>query len=64
LFQPRPPLSDATKQEIYEAFVSDSENWTVRKLATKFGISLKRVEAILKLKSTEKEMEMNVWNML
>ncbi|KAG0737202.1 hypothetical protein G6F57_012961 [Rhizopus arrhizus] len=59
LFQPRPPLSDATKQEIYEAFVSDSENWTVRKLATKFGISLKRVEAILKLKSTEKEMEMN-----
>ncbi|KAI8372242.1 eukaryotic mitochondrial regulator protein-domain-containing protein [Choanephora cucurbitarum] len=59
LFQPRPPLSDARRQEIYDAFVTDPENWTVRKLATKYGISLKRVEAILKLKSLEKEMEMN-----
>lgn len=48
------------RQEIYDAFESDPENWTVRKLATKYGISLKRVEAILKLKSSEKEMEMNV----
>lgn len=60
LFQPRPPLSDALRQEVYEAFVSDPETWTVRKLATKYNISLKRVEAILKLKAAEKEMEINV----
>ncbi|KAI9478149.1 MAG: eukaryotic mitochondrial regulator protein-domain-containing protein [Benjaminiella poitrasii] len=59
LFQPRPPLSDARRQEIYDTFTSDPENWTVRKLATKYGISLKRVEAVLKLKASEKELEMN-----
>ncbi|RCH83125.1 hypothetical protein CU098_007404 [Rhizopus stolonifer] len=59
LFQPRPPLSDATKQQMYDAFASDSQKWTVRKLASKHGVSLKRVEAILKLKSFEKEMETN-----
>ncbi|KAK4521775.1 uncharacterized protein ATC70_004311 [Mucor velutinosus] len=59
LFQPRTPLSDARRQEIYDAFISDPEQWSVRKLATQFGISLKRVEAILTLKAQEKEMEMN-----
>jgi hypothetical protein len=29
-------------------------------LATKYGVSLKRIEAILTLKASEKEMEMNV----
>ncbi|CAO3662155.1 unnamed protein product [Rhizopus microsporus] len=59
LFQPRPPLADATKQEIYDQYVSDPQNWSVRKLATKYNISLKRVEAILKLKQIEKDLEMN-----
>ncbi|KAI7905942.1 eukaryotic mitochondrial regulator protein-domain-containing protein [Cokeromyces recurvatus] len=59
LFKPRPPLSDARRQEIYDAFISDPKTWTVRQLATKYGLSLKRVEAILKLKSAEKELEMN-----
>ncbi|CEP07713.1 hypothetical protein [Parasitella parasitica] len=59
LFQPRPPLSDARRQEIYDAFIADPEEWSVRKLATKFGVSLKRIEAILTLKASEKEMEKN-----
>ncbi|KAG2213363.1 hypothetical protein INT47_009036 [Mucor saturninus] len=59
LFQPRPPLSDVRRQEIYNAFESDPETWSVRKLATKYGVSLKRIEAILTLKASEKEMEMN-----
>ncbi|KAI9019409.1 eukaryotic mitochondrial regulator protein-domain-containing protein [Phycomyces nitens] len=59
LFQPRPPLTDARRQEIYDVYVSDPENWTIRKLATKFGLSLKRVDAILKLKDAEKEMSAN-----
>ncbi|GAA5805438.1 hypothetical protein HPULCUR_010954 [Helicostylum pulchrum] len=59
LFQPRPPLSDARRQEIYNTFESDPENMTIRKLATKYGVSLKRIEAILTLKASEKEMEMN-----
>ncbi|KAI8084459.1 eukaryotic mitochondrial regulator protein-domain-containing protein [Halteromyces radiatus] len=57
LFQPRPPLSDAKREEIYQLYVSDPEVWTIRQLAGKFGYSLKRVEAILKLKASEKEME-------
>ncbi|KAI8990934.1 eukaryotic mitochondrial regulator protein-domain-containing protein [Mycotypha africana] len=57
LFRPRPPLSDALRQEMYDLYISDSAKWTIRKLATKYGISLKRVEAVLKLKDAEKDME-------
>ncbi|KAI8390995.1 eukaryotic mitochondrial regulator protein-domain-containing protein [Radiomyces spectabilis] len=59
LFKPRPPLSDARREEIYNTYISDPEQWTIRQLATKFSLSLKRVEAILKLKAAEKEMEQN-----
>ncbi|KAI9255693.1 eukaryotic mitochondrial regulator protein-domain-containing protein [Phascolomyces articulosus] len=59
LFQPRPPLTDATRQEIYETYTENPEDWSIRKLATKFGISMRRVEAVLKLKETEKQMEMD-----
>ncbi|ORZ16206.1 eukaryotic mitochondrial regulator protein-domain-containing protein [Absidia repens] len=57
LFQPRPPLSDTKREEIYQLHTSDPEAWTIRQLAVKFGYSLKRIEAILKLKSSEKNME-------
>ncbi|CAO3596985.1 unnamed protein product [Absidia cylindrospora] len=57
LFQPRPPLSDTKREEIYQLYTSDPESWTVRQLAVKFGYSLKRIEAVLKLKSSEKVME-------
>ncbi|CAO3587136.1 unnamed protein product [Absidia cylindrospora] len=57
LFQPRPPLSDTKREEIYQLYTSDPETWTIRQLAVKFGYSLKRIDAILKLKSSEKNME-------
>ncbi|KAI9492388.1 eukaryotic mitochondrial regulator protein-domain-containing protein [Zychaea mexicana] len=59
LFQPRPPLTDAARQEIYDTFTENPEDWSIRKLATKYGISMRRVEAVLKLKEAEKELEMN-----
>ncbi|CAO3634046.1 unnamed protein product [Cunninghamella echinulata] len=59
LFQPRPPITDAKREDIYQLYISDKSTWTVRQLAVKFGLSLKRIEAILKLKSSEKEMEAN-----
>ncbi|EIE82897.1 hypothetical protein RO3G_07602 [Rhizopus delemar RA 99-880] len=46
LFQPRPPLSDATKQEIYEAFVSDSENWTGVALQKKFAKGMEQLMGV------------------
>ncbi|ORX43529.1 hypothetical protein DM01DRAFT_1387080 [Hesseltinella vesiculosa] len=57
LFQPRPPLSDAKREELYQLYVSDPNTWSIRQLAVRFGYSLKRIEAILKLKVTEKEQE-------
>ncbi|KAG2226153.1 hypothetical protein INT45_003298 [Circinella minor] len=59
LFQPRPPLTDAARQEIYDTYTENPEDWSSRKLATKFGISMRRVEAVLKLKEAEKQMEMD-----
>ncbi|KAI8064642.1 eukaryotic mitochondrial regulator protein-domain-containing protein [Gongronella butleri] len=58
-FQPRPPLSDARREEVYQLYLSDPETWTIRQLAVKYGYSLKRIEAILKLKQSEKDMEAN-----
>ncbi|KAI7867131.1 eukaryotic mitochondrial regulator protein-domain-containing protein [Spinellus fusiger] len=57
LFQTKPPLSDARRQEIYNVYMTAPQLWTVRKLATKFGLSMKRIDAVLKLKIAEKEME-------
>ncbi|KAF9429288.1 hypothetical protein BGZ76_001541 [Entomortierella beljakovae] len=56
LFKPTPPMSNKAKEEIYKLHRSDSTEWTPRKLGMKFNISIKRVEAILKLKHLEKEM--------
>ncbi|KAF9165120.1 hypothetical protein BGX21_002493 [Mortierella sp. AD011] len=56
LFKPTPPLSDATKEEIYHFHRSDTAKWTPRQLGMKYNISIKRVEAILRLKHLEKEM--------
>ncbi|KAF9409060.1 hypothetical protein BGZ94_002090, partial [Podila epigama] len=56
LFKPTPPLSDHTKEEIYAYHMSDKTEWTPRKLGMKYNISMKRVEAILRLKHLEREM--------
>ncbi|KAI9311535.1 eukaryotic mitochondrial regulator protein-domain-containing protein [Dichotomocladium elegans] len=64
LFQPRPPLSDQRRQEIYETFAANPEDWSIRKLATKFGISMRRVEAVLKLKESELVLKTNATQIL
>lgn len=56
LFKPTPPVSNAAKEEIYRLHQSDNTKWTPRQLGTKYNISIKRVEAILRLKHLEKEM--------
>lgn len=56
LFKPTPPMSNHAKEEIYRLHRSDTTKWTPRQLGTKYNISIKRVEAILRLKHLEKEM--------
>lgn len=60
LFKPVLPLSDAVREKIFKQYASDPDTWTVRKLATEYNISLRRVDAILKLKAQEKQMESKV----
>lgn len=56
LFKPTPPISNFAKDEIYRMHMQDSTKWTPRQLGTEYNISIKRVEAILRLKHLEKEM--------
>ena len=53
-FKPQPPLNNKIKEEIWLKFTQEEQ--TPRKIGTDYGISLKRVEAILKLKKMEKDM--------
>ncbi|KAI8990037.1 hypothetical protein BDB01DRAFT_717827 [Pilobolus umbonatus] len=43
LFQPRPPLSDITRQEIYNAFTSDPDTWTGIPLQKKFAKGMEQL---------------------
>lgn len=52
-FQPKPPIANSTKKEIYSLYLEDPSKWTPRALAEKYGISIVRTEAILRLKSLE-----------
>ncbi|KAJ2850358.1 hypothetical protein IWW36_001975 [Coemansia brasiliensis] len=52
-FRPRPPVSDSIKEAIYSNYLKDPVKVTPRFLADKYGISIKRVEAIIKLKAIE-----------
>ncbi|KAH8119987.1 eukaryotic mitochondrial regulator protein-domain-containing protein [Phellopilus nigrolimitatus] len=52
-FRPPPPVSDKTRTLIYERYMSSPRKNNIRKLSAEFGISLKRVDAILRLKSME-----------
>lgn len=52
-FKPPTPLSDARRQLIFDDFILDPEVNNVRALASRHCISLKRVDAILRLKGLE-----------
>ncbi|KAJ2085206.1 hypothetical protein GGI09_006949 [Coemansia sp. S100] len=55
-FRPRLPLADAKKEDIYKDYLSDPVKNTPRILGAKYFISIKRVEAIIKLKAIEHHM--------
>ncbi|KAJ3060191.1 hypothetical protein HDU99_006035, partial [Rhizoclosmatium hyalinum] len=59
LFKPVPPLSNASRDEIYALYTSNPETETPLKLAAQFGISIVRVQAILRLKALQQQMERN-----
>jgi len=52
-FRPPPPVSDGLRQVIFDAHVSNPELNSVRALSQRFGMSLKRIEAIVRLKALE-----------
>lgn len=53
-FKPPPPIADTTKEFIYERYMSNPKRFNVRVLSLAFGISMKRIDAILRLKGLEK----------
>ncbi|KAJ1818064.1 hypothetical protein LPJ75_001545 [Coemansia sp. RSA 2598] len=55
-FRPRPPVPDTVKEAIYADYLRAPETFTPRFLGEKYAISIKRVEAILKLKAIEHQM--------
>ncbi len=52
-FKPPPPLSDVVRQKIYIEFMGDPNKNSVRVLSQRYHLSLKRVDAILRLKGLE-----------
>ncbi|KAJ3139063.1 hypothetical protein HK100_012093 [Physocladia obscura] len=57
LFKPVPPLSDTIRQEIYDTHISDPNVQTPLNLATRYKISIARVQAILRLKGLQQRKE-------
>ncbi|KAF8808017.1 hypothetical protein BYT27DRAFT_7190108 [Phlegmacium glaucopus] len=53
-FKPPPPISDKQRETIYRLYWLNPRQYNIRKLSKIFNISLKRVTAILRLKSLEK----------
>ncbi|KAF9270760.1 hypothetical protein L218DRAFT_915125 [Marasmius fiardii PR-910] len=52
-FKPPPPLQDALKNRMYEEYMEDPVKNSLRALSQRYHISLKRVDAILRLKGME-----------
>ncbi|KAJ3575228.1 hypothetical protein NP233_g1224 [Leucocoprinus birnbaumii] len=52
-FKPPPPLSDALRQQIYNEYMQDPVENSVRILSQRYSLSLKRIDAILRLKGLE-----------
>ncbi|KAH8102378.1 eukaryotic mitochondrial regulator protein-domain-containing protein [Cristinia sonorae] len=56
-FTPPTPVSDQLRNKIYQQFMSDPTVNDVRALSERYGLSLKRVDAILRLKGLEASMK-------
>ncbi|KAJ2809123.1 hypothetical protein H4R20_000363 [Coemansia guatemalensis] len=55
-FRPRSPLTDQLKEAIYKKYLEDPLRNTPRVLGDNYKVSIKRIEAILKLKAIEYHM--------
>lgn len=53
-FRPPPPVSNKLKDHLYNEFLKNPKANSVRKLSQEYHISLKRIDAILRLKGLEK----------
>ncbi|KAI9444908.1 eukaryotic mitochondrial regulator protein-domain-containing protein [Lactarius indigo] len=52
-FKPPTPVSDALRNTLYQSFMADPKSNSVRNLAGRYHLSMKRVDAILRLKGLE-----------
>ncbi|KAA1467779.1 hypothetical protein DENSPDRAFT_832918 [Dentipellis sp. KUC8613] len=52
-FQPPTPISDQLRTSLYNLYMDDPEANSVRELARRYHLSIKRVDAILRLKGLE-----------
>lgn len=52
-FKPPTPVSDALRNTLYQAFMANPDANSVRNLASRYHLSIKRVDAILRLKGLE-----------
>ncbi|KIO21404.1 hypothetical protein M407DRAFT_245489 [Tulasnella calospora MUT 4182] len=57
-FKPPPPLGADFRQMLFNLHVSDPEKNSIRELSQRFGLSLKRVEAVIRLKGEEVKWQM------
>lgn len=55
-FCPVPPLSNELREQLVALWASDRTTWTPRKLAGRFGVSIERAKAVIKLKTLEQRM--------
>jgi Eukaryotic mitochondrial regulator protein len=58
-FKPIPPVSDATRTAVFDQYKEDPAKWTPRALAEQYGLSIVRIEAILRLKALQAKMELD-----
>ena len=56
-FKPPTPVSDKLRNTIYQTFMVDPAQNSVRVLSERYGLSIKRVDAILRLKGLEASMK-------
>ncbi len=54
-FRPPPPISDYQREIMWKLFSRDPKAFSLRRLARRFNLSRKRVDAILRLKGMEKD---------
>lgn len=57
-FKPDPPLANETRDRIFREYLEDPGKNTPRTLAVSYGLSIARINAILRLKSLERKLVM------